>query len=333
MRSLGGSRWIIPGTLLALALLIAAGLWLYTAFQNKNDSHLTAASQNNVAGGYRTIAYKGKNYRYNSRITSVLLGGVDSVGEMRPNELYRFAPRADSISLVVMDEYHRKMTIVAINRNTVTKIHKYTLYGYDRGEFVDQIAGAFCYGENGEVSCKNLCTAVSELLYGIPINEYVVSNRSSLPEIGNVIGDVSVTVPNDDLVKYGFSAGETAIINADNIARFLRSRDTEEDFSNAGRMERQKAYINAAIDKIVQLLEKSPTTVWNKIEAMEYCMQTNITRSRYIDLTNTLSSLVYQTQDYYTPEGEYVVGEEFEEFYPDEEALLDKVVELFYIEA
>jgi hypothetical protein len=61
-------------------------------------------------------------------------------------------------------------------------------------------------------------------------------------------------------------------------------------------------------------------------------MKTNITRSRYIDLTNTIYDLAYEEQNYYSPEGEYSMGEEYEEFHVDEEALLKKVIEIFYIE-
>jgi anionic cell wall polymer biosynthesis LytR-Cps2A-Psr (LCP) family protein len=164
------------------------------------------------------------------------------------------------------------------------------------------------------------------------VKEYVVSNRSSLPEIGAIVGNVTVTVPNDDLAKLGYHAGETAVINKKNIEKFLRSRNTKVDFSNAGRMERQKAYMNAAIDQIIRMLKKKPTAVWNKLEAIEYCMQTNITRSRYIDLTNILSDLAYEEQNFYSPEGEYRMGVEYAEFYVDEEKLLDKVIEIFYIE-
>jgi anionic cell wall polymer biosynthesis LytR-Cps2A-Psr (LCP) family protein len=149
--------------------------------------------------------------------------------------------------------------------------------------------------------------------------------------MARIVGEVEVTVPDDGLVEYGYNAGDTATIDENNIELFVRKRDTDVDFSNAGRMKRQQAYINGSIGKIMQMLKESPTEVWKKIEAMEYCMQTNITRSRYIDLTNTLAKLSYQEQDYYIPEGNYRMGVEYAEFYVNEDALLDKVVELFYI--
>jgi anionic cell wall polymer biosynthesis LytR-Cps2A-Psr (LCP) family protein len=150
-----------------------------------------------MAGGYRSIEYNGKTYRYNNRVTSILYAGIDSEDEIRAAKAFVGAPRADSISLVVMDERNDRMTIIALSRDTMTGIHKFTVDGKDRGAFTDHLAFAYTYGDGGEVSCKNLCRAVSDLLFGIPIDGYVVSNRASLPILGEAIGPVEVVVPNE----------------------------------------------------------------------------------------------------------------------------------------
>ena len=325
-------KWLIPAAMLTVVVLAATGFWLNGRVKSISRSRITAANQTNVGSGYRNITYKGKEYRYNTRITSVLYVGVDSDGVMVPNNSFISAPNADSISMVVMDELHKKMTIIAINRNTICKIHRFAYDGTDRGEFVDQLCLAYSYGENGPVSAENLCEAVSKVLYGVPVNEYVITNRSSLPEICNVIGDVTVTVPNDDLVNEGFIKGQKVVINGGNVETFVRKRDISADLSNVGRMERQKTFINATIGKIIDLLRMSPNELWKRIEAAEYCFQSNITRSRYLDLSNAVSNTVYDEQNYYVPEGRNVVGKRFDEFYPDEDKLLDKIVEIFYIE-
>lgn len=331
-KTLSRHPWIIPAVIIAVVVILGTGFFLYNRYTSMNRSRVTAANQNNVGSGYRNIVYKGKEYRYNARITAILYVGVDSDGVMTVNDTYTHAPNADSISLVVMDELHKKMTIIALNRNTICKIHRYALEGQDRGEFVDQLCLAYAYGENGPVSARNLCNAVSGILYGIPINEYVITNRSSLPEIMKALGNVTVTVPNDDLTDLGFIKGEEAVITSQNVETFVRRRDITEDFSNVGRMERQKTFINAVMEEIVDLLRNSPNDVWRRIEAAEYCTQTNITRSRYLDLTKAVSNSAYSEQNYYVPEGKNVVGTRWDEFYPDEAKLLDKLVEIFYIE-
>lgn len=326
-------KWILPSVLLVTAALIAGALWMVYDVNSEAQRQVTAGKQFNAGSGYRDITYNGNQYRYNSRITTILYAGVDSEGDMVKNARYTMAPRADSISLVVMDEFHHKMTVIALNRNTVAKIRKYSLNGIDRGLFNDLLCYAYTYGDGGEVSCESLCEAVSEMLYGIPINGYVISNRSSLPVLADTIGPVLVTVPNNDLAEADpiLTEGALASIDASNLELFVRVRDIDVDFSNVGRMQRQQAYINGAMSKIRRMMENSPAELWNAIQGAENCLQTNITHSRYLDLTKVLKNTSYDEQDYYIPAGELVMDGKISRFYSDEKALLDKVIEIFYI--
>jgi anionic cell wall polymer biosynthesis LytR-Cps2A-Psr (LCP) family protein len=325
-------RWAVLAAVLIIVVIVAVGLWMRRDMKSRSGLEVKAARQVDMAGGYRSIEYNGKTYRYNNRVTSILYAGIDSEDDIQAKSAFTAAPRADSVSLVVMDELNNRMTIIALNRDTMTDIHKYTVDGKDRGAFTDHLAFAYTYGDGGKVSCQNLCRAVSDLLFGIPIDGYVVSNRASLPLIGEAIGPVEVVVPNSDLEEEGFIQGTTAIIDSDNLMTFVRTRDTGTDLSNVSRMERQQAYINAAIDKIVTLLTKDSDTAWRFMEQAEACILTDISRNRYLDLTRVLKNTYYTDDSYYTPEGEQVVGARHDEFYPDMDALHEKVIELFYME-
>ena len=324
---------LIPIAILVFAILIGLIAGFVYLQHKQAQMQLTSQNQVNVGSGYRDIVYQGKQYRYNNRITTILFSGVDSDDPLASTARYTIAPRADSISLIVLDEYHHRMTLIALNRDTMTKIRRYTLNGRDRGLFTDHLGYAYTYGDGGAASGSNLCEAVSQLLYSIPVNDYIITNRASLPMLGEIIGPVNVIVPNDDLAGLdpSFASGKQAAIDASNLEFFVRSRDTAEDLSNVGRMERQQAYINAAIGRIKDLFETNPSAMWNNVEAAEKNLMTNITRSRYLDLLRALKNTVYDDTDYYTPAGSQVVGVEHDEFYPDEAALLSKVIEIFYI--
>lgn len=325
-------KWAGLAAAILLIAVIAGSILLRMDMKRQEGYQVQAANAVDVAGGYRTITYQGKTYRYNNRITTILYAGVDSDGALKTSSKYTMAPRADSISLVVLDELHRKMTIIALSRDTMTDIRKYTLNGKNRGLFTDHLGYAYTFGDGGKASCKALCEAVSNLLFGIPINGYVVSNRASLQMIGDAIGPVEVTVPNDDLLAMGYRMGDTIKIDGSNLEAFVRSRDTAVDLSNVGRMQRQQAYIDGAVSHIVSLLTGDPYTAWDMVERAEESVQTNITRSRYLDLTKVLKNTGYSSGQYYIPEGENVVGEDHDEFYPDQSLLMEKVIELFYLE-
>ena len=334
IRVLRRHRRVIPLVLAAFIIVAVGAVWIISTQQDQAQYQLTAQRQINVGSGYRDVSYQGKNFRYNNRITTILYAGVDSDEPLKETARYTMAPRADSISLIVLDEYHRKMTVIALSRDTMTEIRKYTLNGRNRGMFTDHLGYAYTYGNGGAISCQNLCEAVSNMLYGIPVNEYIVTNGASLPLLGEIIGPVNVIVPNDDLADAdaAFTTGNQVRIDGSNLELFVRSRKTEEDLSNVGRMQRQQAYINGAVDRIRAMLKDSPSEAWSRMETLEGFMQTNITRSRYLDLIRVLGNTAYDEKNYYIPEGSQVVGAEHDEFYPDEAALLSKVIEIFYME-
>jgi hypothetical protein len=139
-------------------------------------------------------------------------------------------------------------------------------------------------------------------------------------------------VPNDDLVNFGYAAGQRVMVGPDNIDRFLHYRDRHKRYSNDGRLQRQMAYINASIDRVKSMIEEDPTAMWDRIDVFEDSVVTSITRNNYLDLVKTLRRVSYDPQDMYTPEGESMKTYYYEEFYVDEDALLAKVIDLFYLE-
>lgn len=324
---------LLPVFLLGAAVILGGLVWLFSSYQGLDQVSVVAGNSRNVGTGYRNITYQGQNYSYNNRITAIIYAGVDSDEPLVQSTQYTVAPRADSISLIVLDELHKKMTIIALSRDTMTKIRKYTLFGDQSYLAKDHLCYAYTYGDGGKASCEGLCEAVSLLLFGIPIKDYVVSNRTSMEIIGNILGPVELTVPNNDLAEINaqYAEGAKVSIDAQNLDFFVRYRDTAIDLSNVGRMQRQQAYITGAMEKVRKILSDRPNDFWDEMQQAESCVQTNITRSRYLDLTRIMKNTAFTNRDYYIPEGENVVGTMHDEFYPDESALLSKVVELFYI--
>lgn len=319
--------------LLAIAVLGGA-VWVAVNHQGLDQISVSADKQVNVGIGYRNITYQGKNYHYNNRITVILYAGLDSDTPIVQYAKYTMAPQADSISLIVLDELHKKMTVIALSRDTMTQIRRYSLNGKKSGLYVDHLGFAYTYGDGGKASCDNLCEAISLLLYNIPVSNYVVSNRASMNLMSGLIGPVEVTVPNNDLAEIDerYREGAQVTIDSSNLEQFVRYRDTEVYFSNVGRMQRQQAYITGAMNRVRQLLINEPEQFWKKLQDAEKFVQTNITRNRYLELTRIMKNTAFTSRDYYIPEGQQVASKYHDRFYPDEELLLQKVIELFYIE-
>ena len=332
-------RWVRHNKKLAAvsAVIVAAavlggGTYLHSSLQAQQKLHVTSGNSVDMKNGYRTRTYDGKEYQYNSLITTILYAGIDSEGTMEAATTYSNKARADSIALVILDKKKQKMSILALNRDTMTQIRRYTREGDDMGLYTSHLGYAYSYGDGGKVSCENLEEAVQLLIGDIPISDYVVTNRSSMTEINDLVGGVTVTVPNNDLAAKHPDLKEGSVVTLDdsNIEDFLRYRDIHTDFSNEGRIQRQQAYITAYISQFKELLQTDLESAWTQSQEMTDHLQTSITKSKYLGLAKLLESVSFTDADYYRPEGTDQLGDLHDEFYLDEDNMEKLIIDLFY---
>lgn len=326
-------KFAAAAALLCIVVLSAGGFFLLHSQKEQSRLHVTAGNSVDMKGGYRTITWKDKEYQYNSLITTILYAGLDSTDPLKASETYSNKARADSISVVILDKKKKKMSILALNRDTMTEIRRYTRTGEDMGTYVSHLGYAYSYGDGGEVSCEDLKEAVEKLL-GISIDEYAVTNQSSITSINDLVGGVTVTVPNDDLAAMYPELKKGAVVTLDdsNVKDFLQHRDTAADFSNEGRIERQQAYVTAYVDLLKDRLASEPDQLWQEIGQMNDYLQTSITKNKYLSLARLLEKVSFTDADYYRPTGKDSAGELHDEFYVDEDALKQLVIDLFYEE-
>ena len=326
-------KFAAAAALLCIVVLSAGGFFLLHSQKQQSRLHVTAGNSVDMKGGYRTITWKDKEYQYNSLITTILYAGLDSTDPLKASETYSNKARADSVSVVILDKKKKKMSILALNRDTMTEIRRYTRTGEDMGTYVSHLGYAYSYGDGGEVSCEDLKEAVEKLL-GISIDEYAVTNQSSITSINDLVGGVTVTVPNDDLAAMYPELKKGAVVTLDdsNVKDFLQHRDTAADFSNEGRIERQQAYVTAYVDLLKDRLASEPDQLWQEIGQMNDYLQTSITKNKYLSLARLLEKVSFTDADYYRPTGKDSAGELHDEFYVDEDALQQLVIDLFYEE-
>lgn len=323
---------VVVSILVCVCILAVAGIFIYKEMQSQKAMQISAGNSHNVGSGFRNITYNGEKYEYNNRITTILYAGVDSDGKMEATSQYGDKARADSVNLVVMDEKKKKMSIVSINRDTMTQIRRYSMSGNDQGLYTTHLGYAYTYGDGGDVSCESLCEAVSLLFGEIPINRYIVTNQDSMPYINNLVDGVTVTVPNNDLSDQypEFYEGNQVTLDDSNIRDFLQHRDIDKEFSNEGRIERQKAYMSAYVDKIKSLDESKLEETWNSLDSMKDYLQTNITRNQYLKFIKLIRKVDFSDEDIIQLSGSDQEGEIHDEFYPDETELKKLIIQLFY---
>lgn len=327
-------KMMLVCTLAVVFIVCLLGFAVKQKLDRQKSYHVSGSNSIDVGAGYRYTEYNGKKYQYNNRVTTLLYAGLDSTGELKATASYGDKTRADSIMLVVLDEASKKMSVVAINRDTMTEVHRFSRNGNDLGTYVTHIGYAYANGDGGKASCENLKTAVSGLIGGLPISGYIVSNLNSIAMINDLVGGVTVTVPNDDLAsKYPeLTAGSIVTLDESNVRAYVQQRDTAVDFSNEGRIERQKSFVLSFMDSFGKLVKENSTQVWDKLEESSDWMQTDITKNRYLSLADAFSQTSLTPDSYYILKGEDQLGELHDEFYYDEDALQELIINLFYRE-
>ena len=327
-------KMLILGLAAAVVFVGLAATVVVNKLKEQKNYHVTGANSVDVGAGYRYTEYNGKKYQYNNRVTTLLYAGLDSFDELKQTATYGDKARADSIMLIVLDEASKKMSVVAINRDTMTEVHRFSRNGGDLGTYVTHLGYAYANGDGGTASCENLKTAVSTLFNNLPIDGYMVSNQTSIVMINDLVGGVTVTVPNNDLAtKYPeLTEGNIVTLDESNVRAYVQQRDTAVDFSNEGRIERQKSFVLSFMDEFGAMVKEDASSVWDSLEACSDWMQTDITKNKYLSLADAFSNTNLTPDSYYILEGEDQLGELHDEFYYDEDALQELIIKLFYRE-
>ena len=334
---------ILVITVLLIVLIAAAAvLWmnvhgrssLLKRQEERPEQMEQMAEENETASSLPAgaLRYNGKTYQYKENILTFLCMGIDRKGEVEASDDLFQGGQADSLFLAVLDPDEKKISIIGINRDTMTEISVYDANGLYAGKEVAQIALAHAYGEGLEESCENTVEAVSNLFYGLPIHGYCALNMSVISDINDAVGGVDVTIPASLAGKEdGWTEGEQVHLMGEAAYTFIHYRDTSVARSAEERLERQKQYLNAWSGKAREALKANPGLALELYNTLSSYMVTDITLDEVNYLATTALSYSFSEDRIYSMEGETVVGEGgFEEFYPDEEALYELILKVFY---
>lgn len=280
-----------------------------------------------------TVSYNGKKYKYNNNIKSYLLMGIDKDEPVEEAKDGISGGQSDGMFLVVTNAKDKSISVISINRNTMTKIEACDEMGLNKQEIMGQICLQHGYGDGKHYSCSQAEDAVSYLFYNIPISGYLSINMGGIPGLNDAVGGVDVTVLQDVLYPESgveLYAGETKTLNGNEAYYYLRGRDVNEFNSATDRLRRQEQYISSFMDKAKSVIggdAEKATEIYDSIS--EYLVTD-------VDFVSFISDMVtYESKEdgMYTVPGEVTMGEKYEEYYVDDDALYDLIIQIFYEEA
>lgn len=312
--------------ILIIVLLVSTALLLlevwergYGVFPEQSDNDFDSV-----------ITYNNQEYLLKDNIETVLILGLDKFESSEEKNSYNNDKQADFLMLLVIDKDNSSCSAIHINRDTMTDINILGVAGEKVGTVNKQIALAHTYGNGKEVSCRNTSDAVSGLLNDIKIDHYISMTMDAVPVINDLVGGVEVTISDDFTgVDDTLLQGETVNLLGEHALNYIRSRSGMKDSSNINRMERQRKYFNGLYDKTKVCVKNDES----------FIVDASMKISDYIVSDYTISQLQKLFEmtiecdftDICTIKGESVIGEEYMEFYPDENSIDELIVKLFYV--
>lgn len=278
------------------------------------------------------VKHKGTIYAYNEEMMTFLFMGIDKDGDAKEVAEGTEGGQADALFLAAVNPKDRTVKIIGLNRNTMADVDIYN----EEGAYVDtvkaQIAVQHGFGNGMEESCDYQCKAVSRLFYGLPIHGYAAINMAAIPALNDAVGGVDVTVQEDLSIKDPLLVeGARVHLEGKSAFWYVKYRDMNQFGSADGRLERQKQYLAGFMEAAKKMAKEDISVVTRIYSALKPMMVTNITSGEAVYLATELLNYDFGGKDgFRMMKGETVMGEVFEEFYADEEALYEMILDIFY---
>lgn len=276
------------------------------------------------------VYHNGEAYVKNPNLESYLILGVDQLGEAQASGSYNGGGQSDVILVLVADHTREQVSLLQINRDTMTEVEVLGVRGDVVGTRTEQIASAHAYGTGMKDSCENAVRAVSRLLYDTHMDGYASIRMEAMPVLNDLLGGVTVPIEDDfSQVDPSLIQGEMVTLQGEQVLHFIRDRLDVGDGTNLERMKRHRAYLSAFRDAMEQQMEKDPDLLLRMYDAVMPYVITDTGSGTVSQLAQKCGG--YANHGIVTIEGETRQGELYVEFYADELSIKEAVLNLFYI--
>lgn len=333
-KKLSTAAKIAIAVLIIIFILIFAvvGTIFFLEHKGKNDlTNVTAQTEYE-----EKISYNGHDYVYNKDIVSIAFIGVDKRDLGLENGAVGTAGQADANIVLTIDTSTGKAKALAIPRDTMVDVDLYSENNIFLRTENMQLCLSYAYGNGTDTSATNVTTSLSRILYNVPINRYFALDLNGIAPINDAIGGVTVESLYD-FKKLGIKKGDSVHLVGDLTEAYVRTRDLDNIEASLNRTARQVQYIKAFAAQLIPAVMNDFSIVSSLYNtAMDYST-TNLSLPDTTYLASLLISKNITDFETVTLEGEMKPSEKIDyadvvyaEFYPDEDKLMQTVLDTFY---
>lgn len=311
----------------AILILILLLVMIYSGLQIL-ESTVFFGQEEEQPVATKTIHREEGDYFPKQDMTVILVMGIDEEGPVASSNSYRNTGEVDMAALVVLDQTEETVRILCLNRDTMLSMPVLGLGGRQAGSFYGQLALSHTYGSGLEDSAENTRQTISDFLYGLHVDYYVAMHMDAIPILNDAVGGVTVNVTEDfSEVDATIGMGQQTLMGQQSI-HFVRTRKDVGDQLNVSRIRRQEEYIRSFADAFREKQMENSNFVVSVYEDTAQYIVTDCSVNAISGLAQRCSE--YELLEITAPEGENIMGEEYYEFYADEEALDELILDLFY---
>lgn len=338
---------IVLSSLAAVLVLAAVGLGLYLwnsssnsdgMFSAKNDAvpKPTVAVEQEAMIDADWIDENGNSYNYRDDVISILLMGIDYMGEEENWEegTVSNGGNADMLGLVILDTTNFDFSILYIPRDTIAEVIAMDAEGNYIDTVRTNISESHSYGDGGALSCELTADAVSRLLLGAPVSRYAALHCDAIYTLNEIVGGVRITFDSDCTELHPtFYQGNTVTLNNLYLSMLMTYRDYDNLDGSYIRGMRILNVMKAMFDQLKGKIMENPAVALDILNRLSEYLTTDLDLSEITFLARNIGKMDFSLDTIVSLPGETVMGEEYVEFYPDQEWIYDFVVEKFCVPA
>jgi LCP family protein required for cell wall assembly len=275
----------------------------------------------------------GNAYTYRDNVFTLLVVGVGTNAQRDAENYSIGAGAADTLLLAVLDLDNVSLSLLSIPRDTITDISLCGVDGVPYLTMQDHLAMQYAYGGVTAEQCtENTANAVSNVLYGLPINAWMSLNMDMLVDVVDAIDGVPVVVPDEETycAYTGYTPGQWVMLDGEAALQFVQYRDTTLFASSETRIERQKTFLNAMLDRLKRVVKLMPWRLVGMYDTIASQMTMNLTFPELVALALTCKNVSMDQVPMYTLPGEVQSGAFYEEYYVNDEAARQLLQQMFY---
>lgn len=272
----------------------------------------------------RTVEHDGHMYALNENMVSVVVIGYDKA-------LYasnQGAGQADAVMVLALDTQTGKATAIGIPRDSMVDVSEFVGEAFI-GQDIMQLCLAFSYGSNADEAAEYTTTAVSRLLYNMPMSYYMAMNYDAVAPLVNAVGGIAVTAL-ETVPPAGVVEGQDATLYDEAASQYVRWRDTSAMDSSLKRQARQVQFVKTFSSQALASAKGDVGVLLGLYDTASQYSVTNLGVSEFSYLATALVSAGVTSLDVVTLEGELAQGPQYVEYHLDKDFVYQTVLDVYY---